>query len=393
MAPFSLADAQRYLLLANDVPGVEVQAGLRPSAAGRGAVDLEVTVSRDPYDAVVNVQNLGSKAIGRWGGLLRADFNGFTPLGERSSLVLYSTLENNEQHIVQLLEEARFGDDGWLGRGSIAYARTRPGDVLSPLGLESDSWVASLEAVYPLIRKRRQSINLSAGLDYVDQQTDFGGGGTLTDDKLRVVFARAEAIGRGALADLPVDGTVGLEVRQGLDILGASSPGETTLSRLEGDPQGTVVRADGFGNLLLPHGFGVGAAFQAQWADGPLLSYEQLTVGNLTIGRGYDPSSVAGDRGVAGSLELRYGPWTPPGQRWSVQGYGFFDAARVEDLSRFGENRTVRSVGAGLRFSTRIRERSVSLDVAYADPLDKTSSVADSEPPSRLLVTLTAQLF
>ncbi len=48
MTPFDLDVAQRYLLLANDVPGVGVSAALRPSAEGRGAIDLEVQLSRTP---------------------------------------------------------------------------------------------------------------------------------------------------------------------------------------------------------------------------------------------------------------------------------------------------------------------------------------------------------
>ena len=45
---------------------------------------------------------------------------------------------------------------------------------------------------YPYIRSRRLNLSAEAGFDYVDQQTDvLSGAATLSDDKLRVVFATA----------------------------------------------------------------------------------------------------------------------------------------------------------------------------------------------------------
>src|SRR5262245_25576315 len=102
MRPFNLTRAQRYLLLASDVPGVALSATLRPSDAGRGAVDLEVNVSRDAVSGVLNVQNFGSHETGPYGAIARADLNSFTRFGERTSLVVYSTLDGREQRVVQL---------------------------------------------------------------------------------------------------------------------------------------------------------------------------------------------------------------------------------------------------------------------------------------------------
>ena len=392
LAPFDLATAQRYLLLASDVPGVQLQAAIRPSAAGRGAVDLEVTLGRDRIDVLANVQNYGSESIGRWGGLVRADFNGFTPFGERSSLILYSTLESDEQHIVQLIEEGRLGDNGWLARGSLAYAVTRPGGDLKVLGLESRSVVASLETLYPLLRTRRRNLNLLGGFEYVDQETRFGAGGVLSDDKVRVLFGRAEGTLRGQFAGLPTDASAGVEFRKGLDVFGASQAGEPTLTRTEGQPTSSVWRFDARADTALPARLGAGFAVQAQYADEPLLSYEQLAIGNLTIGRGYDPSSVSGDRGVAASFELRTGPFAVA--PWlQVSGYGFYDAARIEDLSTGGEERTLRSAGAGVRCRVTYGTRQFNIDLAYAEPLDKALSQAPDKPPSRLLLNVTASLF
>jgi hemolysin activation/secretion protein len=388
MAPFDLNQAQRYLLLAADIPGVRITSALRPSADGRGAVDLEVTVSRDPIDVLFNAQDFGSKAIGRGGALVRADFNGFTPWGERTSIVIYSTFDKKEQQLVQLSEEGRIGDRGLLARGSLAYAVSHPGDTLKPLDLKGESVVGALELAYPIIRKRRSSLNVAGGIDYVDQQTDFGGGGLLVDDHLRIGYARIEAGARQVLR-LPVEVSGGLEVRRGLNILGASSEGETALSRSEGDPEAWVYRADLQLDVQPLSWIGAHVAAQGQYSDKVLLSYEQLSLGNLTIGRGYDPSSASGDRGVAVSAELRVGPFSP--FSWlQVSTYGFYDAGYLEDLTVGGDNRTITSAGGGFRF--RFANR-VNLDVAYAKPFDKPFEAAIHRPPARLLLNLTVALY
>jgi hemolysin activation/secretion protein len=354
-------------------------------------VDLEVNVGRDPIDVVANVQNFGSESIGRWGGLVRTDFNGFTPWGERSSLILYSTLESDEQRIIQLIEEARIGDTGLLARGSLAYAKTKPGGELKVLGLESDSVVASIEGVYPLIRTRRRNLNALGGFEYVNQETVFGTGGVLSDDRVRILFGRLEGSARRT-GVLPLDASAGVEVRKGVDVLDASQAGDPTLTRNEAQPTATVWRFDARADAALPARLGAGFAVQAQYTDEPLLSYEQLAVGNLTIGRGYDPSSVSGDRGVAASFELRTGPFTPAS--WlQVSGYGFYDVARIEDLSAGGEERTVASAGAGIRFRVSYGTRQFNVDLAYAEPLDKALSQAPEKPPSRLLLSVTAALY
>ncbi|HEX2818416.1 MAG TPA: POTRA domain-containing protein, partial [Phenylobacterium sp.] len=122
MKPFDMRKAQRYILLASDIPGVRVRAAVKPSISPeRGAVDIDVSVTRAEFTVVGNAQNLGSKTVGRWGGLVRADARSFTPLGEDTALVAFHTLDSNEQWVVQLLEAARIGGDGWIGRLSAVY--------------------------------------------------------------------------------------------------------------------------------------------------------------------------------------------------------------------------------------------------------------------------------
>jgi hemolysin activation/secretion protein len=384
LAPFNLNVAQRYLLLAADVPGVQIQAAIRPSAEGRGAVDLDVTISRRILAVAANVQNYGSQTLGPWAGLARVDVKGLTPYGDQSSLVVYSTSDLVEQRVAQLIEEFRPWDRGLILRGSVSYAWTRPGGVLAPLKLDGNAIDAEFSANYPLLRTRRINLNASGGLAIVNQNTDFSGGGALIDDKLRVFFARLDGTARKSLLGMPFEGEAGFEVRQGINALGASKVGDTALSRANGDPQALVGRADGHASLAFTSWLQGYVGYQAQYASQPLLSYEQTAVGNLTIGRGYDPSSVTGDRGAAAAAEARLTPFRLPAG-FSASAYTFYDLAYVEYVDN-SQKTTVRSAGAGLRISA---PQGVDIDVFYADPFDKPTPSASSKPPARVMLAIT----
>ena len=64
--------AERYLLLARDLPGYNVQLVLKPAGTGPGELVGEVSVIRRPYSVDFMVSNLAAEETGRWGGQLRA---------------------------------------------------------------------------------------------------------------------------------------------------------------------------------------------------------------------------------------------------------------------------------------------------------------------------------
>jgi hemolysin activation/secretion protein len=386
MRPFNLNTAQRYLFLASDIPGVHISATLKPAGRGRGAIELDVDVSRVPFDILANVENFGASETGPFGGLLRVDLNSFTALGERSTFVYYNTFDLKEQRVIQVVEEARIGDDGLLGRLSFVAGETHPGDMLKPLGLVGQSYVAQADLDYPILRTRDENVSVSGGFDYVEQKENVMPAVPLTRDKLRVFYLRTDADTQWRDFVVPVTAGGDLEFRQGVDIFGATKKGSPNLSRIEGRPDAFVMRGEAHASAIAFPGVVGNLRVGAQYAQVPLLSYEDFAVGNLTIGRGYDPDALSGDKGIGGSAEIH---WTPFPRLWlvSVSGLGFFDIARVWNLSTGGENRSVRSAGAGLSFDIASRMR---VDVTYAHPMDKVSSVAARPPGSRILVNITA---
>lgn len=393
MKPFDMAKAQRYLLLASDVPGLRVRAAIRPSTSGeRGAVDIDLNVTREGPHAIASIQNSGSKSTGRWGGLVRGELAGYTAYGDSTSLTAFHTLDSNEQWLVQLAETARFGSEGLTAGGSITYGESRPGAALKPLDLKSRSVVGNVEVAYPFIRSRTRNLNLAGGLDLVDQKTTSGIAGLVSRDKLRVAYARVDGDYRTEWGQRPALLTGGLTLRKGLSVLDGSESGDDFLTRAQAKPDAWTLRAQGAADIVLSDRLTATVRAQAQYADDVLLPYEQMALGGLTVGRGYDPAALLGDKGVSGAFEVRYGPLQLH-PKVLASPYGFVDAGYVANnktaLTLLEKDRSLTSIGAGVIF--RLFNRA-NLEVTYAHPLHATNP-GGSRPGDRVLIQLTASLL
>ncbi|PWG03859.1 ShlB/FhaC/HecB family hemolysin secretion/activation protein [Sphingosinicella humi] len=411
---FNRFDAERYLLLAGDLPGYDVRLSLRSAEAAPGEVIGEVAVLRTPGQVDFNVQNFGSRDLGRWGGLLRGQFYGLTGLGDRTTVAFFSTADFDEQQTLQLGHDFRLGGEGLTLSGQFTYAWADP-DLGDPrLDVKARTLLATVEAAYPLIRTQAQTLRGAAGLDIINQKVRFNDL-PLTRDQLRVAFARLDLeatdpdsinrLGGYSIAEPRWRFLGGLELRQGLDLLGASddcgpsfarcrAAGAVPISRLEGDPTGTVFRFNAYGEYRPVPNIAFALGMKGQATRDPLLSFEEFSVGNYTVGRGYDPGTLLGDNGLGFQAEVRFGSIIPQTRdSLSVQPYLFVDTAWVWNEDRLNA-RDVRqdltSIGGGLRalYGDRLQ-----LDVALAVPLERAGVLATEKPDPRLLVSLTTRLW
>lgn len=405
---FNIVDAERYLLLARDIPGMDARLTLRPGGAP-GEVVGEVTVSRTPILFDVSAQNFGSHDVGRWSGVARVRFAGLTGMGDLTTASFYSTPDFDEQNVVQLAHEFRVGGEGLRLGASYTYAWTRPD--IAGLSIKSKTQIASLFASYPAVLTQAERITLGGGLDFIDQ--DIGLGGIpINRDRLRVLNLRADASwidpssisGRGGYSPSEPRWSyaTSFEARQGVNFLGASDdcgpggtacflPGAVPLTRIEGKPDAFLVRASAQAEWRPHKRFTLAAAPRAQWASAPLLAYEEFSGGNFTVGRGFDPGTVIGDSGVAVALEARYGSFVPANTRsFAFQPFAFFDAAWVwnEDSAFDGlDPQKLFSAGGGMRVAYGDVGR---FDVTLAVPLNRGGFLTE-KPDPRLLVSLTTQ--
>ena len=132
---------------------------------------------------------------------------------------------------------------------------------------------------------------------------------------------------------------------------------------------------------------------RAQVTGDTLLSFEEFSAGNYTVGRGYDPGTLLGDNGLGFQAELRFGRIIPASATAiAVQPYLFLDTAWIsnEDRQNAGEvGRNLTSVGGGVRAVLGDRGQ---LDVVLAVPLERAGLQTRRADP-RLLISLTTRLW
>jgi hemolysin activation/secretion protein len=152
-----------------------------------------------------------------------------------------------------------------------------------------------------------------------------------------------------------------------------------------------VIRFNGIAELGLGDKLAVAISPRLQYGFDKLLSFEQFTAGNYTVGRGYDPSILTGDSGAGVSVELRGPRLTPFSRtRLQVQPYVFGDAAWTWTRGEFSDPKHLKSAGGGLRGELSDR---AAIDAAIAIPLERTGMIERDRPGPRFLLTLTTRLL
>lgn len=407
---FDTRAAERALLLARRIPGMDVRMTLaRASGADARPGDVVgvVDVINQPFEADLAVQNYGSDEVGPWGGQARVRVNGLTGLADQTELSGFATADFDEQLVLQGRHEFALGNGGLRLGANAVHAWTRP-DVPGDDEFFAKTLVANLYGTYPLLLRQAHSLDMSGGLDIVDQRIDFSGQ-PFSKDKLRVLTLALE---RREADPASVAGENGfsiseprwasrgrIELRQGIGALGASddcgpalaacaAPGVVPISRLNADPESFLIRGDAEfayrpGRLITVTG-----RPRFQWSDDNLLPFEQFSGGNYTVGRGYDPGAATGDRGFGAQAEVAVGSLEPRSVNGNaLQGFAFYDTFNAWFADAPGV-RNLNSVGGGARFNFR---RRTYAEVLAAVPLES-APLATRTGNVRILFNLAVRL-
>ncbi len=402
---FNQREAERSLLLARSLPGYETRLTLRPAEGAPGEVIGDVRVIREKFSLEGNIQNYSAPSSGRFGGQVRAQVNDVTGLGDRTVFGFYSTVDFDESLVLTFAHDFAIGDNGLRLGGEFTYAWNDPtlGGV-SPF--DTRTLVATGRLSYPFILDQGTFLGATTGFEFIDQQIDFAGL-PLNEDNLRVAFARVDASftdrqsvnGFGGYSAAEPRWRLGLsgELRQGVEIFGASDAGlppaiPLPQTRSAGQSDATLFRLEGLAEFRPAPFIALILQPRLQLTGQALLAYEEFSGGNYTIGRGYDPGAIIGDRGIGFRYETRIGSALPRTRDdWAVQPYGFFDAAWIgnEDpgAAGFGGSDELFSTGAGVRVNWGGKVR---FDAALAVPLRRTDGQTETPDP-RLLMSITVR--
>lgn len=349
---------ERELLLLNDMPGLTVRSALVPGEE-YGSTDIQLDVKETPVDASAVLDNQGRDVVGLW--RIGADFTINNPgkFGDVIGLG-YTHSQSN------LLRQGRLNygfpltHDG--ARLNLSYSRADydVGGDFSELGISGVSETARLQLNQPIIRTRARNLAWTFGLAHVIGQSE-------TD-----------------LSTIPLSDDEVNYLETGLDFSRRNkSGGQSTLSALlatnfRSNPDGTDSAAlpanlkfNAGHEHILGKGWSAALRGEALFCDDTLPDSNKYGLGGPASIRGFVSSSLRGDQGGFGSLELRR---QLQFKTASILLRGFMDAGEVRQRPALAEgSRTDSLTSAGAGASIFISSK-YSLDLAWAKPIDGNES-------------------
>lgn len=356
-------ELERVLLTAADLPGISV-GQTRFAREGKRGI-LHVEVSRKTWRGKVEADNSGSTGIGRVRARLSMELSDLLGEGDNLTVNTVSTPINpRELAFVSVQYDRRIGDSGLSASISAATGRTRPDPELNAIDTKAKSSYLVGQISYPVVRSMKANVSVSAELAYLSVEQDLIGIATTRDD---IVTLTVSAWGNMRLTSGQL--AAGGSVTQGLDLFGATKPGDFLTSRFDASGRFTKFSGWAFWRTNLDRQTTLKLSVVSQLASAPLLAAQEIGIGGTSFGRAYDFSQRFGDQGILGSIELRrrYDDLIP-GLDW-VQAYGFADGGYVTNKAGGFGSGSLYSVGSGLRFGKGKAE--LGIEAAYplnADP-------------------------
>lgn len=396
-APITVNTLERYVLLANDVPGVDSQIILSPAkntattTATPGATEATLIANEHTANGYFGVDNRGTAYLGpieySFGGSVNSIFRS----GDQTTIQGLVTEHLHQLQFYRLSHQTPLGSSGLQLNLSASRSKSHPGNVASPgqplatIGIVGASTSYSIGLSYPVIRSRAQSLFVNATFDTSNSTSDIGSYFNMYNDKIRSL--RLGATYNNADNWRGVN-QIGTQISQGLPILSNSSVNQTdkegnpTLSRSKGHSVYTkfnldISRQQWIGNT----NFSVLVAATGQYAFNPLLVAEQFSFGGSQYGKAYDPSEFTGDHGVAGKLELRYDQALSSRVFNHLQYFGFYDVGKVWNVNSetlAAQQTSGASFGAGIRTQFN---KYISGYAEWAQPLTAPASAYQTKQP------------
>ncbi len=190
---------------------------------------------------------------------------------------------------------------------------------------------------------------------------------TVRKDRLAILKA-----GLFTNADL-AGGTVRarLTASRGLDILDATREDDPMRSRADGSAIFSKLEFWGHYDRSLVGPLSFQLQGEGQIASRPLLSSEEMGLGGRYFLRGYDYREFSGDKGIAGSVELRFDLPELGGPVRGAQLYGYADAGSVGNYGDGTGGGSLASAGGGIRtWLSRNIDASLEVGVPLKDGAD-----------------------
>ena len=340
------------LLLLSDIPGVLVNAKLKPGDAV-GTSDLEVSTTSGPaVSGNVALDSYGNRFTGK--PRISATVNIIDPLNLKFSNVLsLSALSSGGGlNYGRIAYESVVNGRGTRLGGSYSALRYRLGESLASLDVNGTARMGSLFAKHPLMRSR--DVNLYGQIQYdrlqlrdrieiIATKTDRH----LDNWTLSLTGDARDALFSGGINTWSLGWTAG---RVGFDNEAAQLADAATARTQGGFSKlnANLARLQSLG----PND-GLYLVFSGQWANTNLDASQKMSVGGPYSVRAYDVGAVSGDSGYLGTAEFRHDLGAAWQGQW--QAVAFVDSANVtvnKNIWVAGTNSaTLSGAGAGLNWA------------------------------------------
>lgn len=344
--PLLMSAMERYVLLADDLPGVAVKTVLEASPDTPGASRLTLALERTPMDGSLAFDNRGTRSVGPMQATGTLNVEDQFGLFERTTAEGIVTQQFKELRFLDLGQTVPVDAEGTMVQYGVRRSWSQPGDSVRPLELDSltTSWRVGL--AHPFIRSRAETLRGDFSFTFRDSKT-MALGDKLSEDRLRILTA-------GLSYDFSDswDGTnvLQLQLNQGLDILHPTRSGSPNLTRSGGRSNFRKANLTAQRNQKLSDAYMLSVAGEAQYSPDQLLSAEEFGVGGKQYGRAFDSSEISGDSGFSLRGELQYIAQVSELDYAMLYGFGDYGAVyNYESGSRHGR-RSLASAGFGIRF-------------------------------------------
>ena len=354
--PSNIRTLERYLLLANDLPGLKFATSLKPSPTNPNASILIVEVTEKPVDLLARIDNRGTQARGPWQYLGSATLNNTVARAHEAFTVTYAgTFQVEELQYILFGYRQVLNSEGLTFFSNASYGVGKPSlDQIVFPDYRTRSAVLEAGFSYPVIRAREKNLTLtglgfatndySMATDLVTNVSEF-----VTRDRLRGFRLKADADWADSFLGI---NQVNVTASHGIDGLGSTGNDNPVASTNAGRVDFTKFEATFTRTQPLFWNFSAFIAAYAQYALTPLLVSEQCSYGGRFFGRAFDPSQMLGDRCWAALGELRFDVPHAITHLTRAQLYAYADHGEVYNIDPAAGTPRMQhgtSAGAGLR--------------------------------------------
>jgi hemolysin activation/secretion protein len=351
--PVNIRTLERYLLLANDLPGLKFTSTLQASKTDPNSSVLIIEVTEKRVDFLARFDNRGTEARGPYQFLVAPTVNNLFGVHEAFTFAYAGVTEIRELQFVGGNYRHVVNSEGLTAFVNGSYSWGRPGtQALRDLDYRTRSTIVEAGMYQPIIRARERNLTLT-GFAFLSDNYSFI---NLTNpdpfqvDRLRGARARVDADIADSLNGI---NQFSFTASQGLEGLGSTSNDNPLATRAAGKVNFT--KFEGYASRLQPlfDRFSALVAAYGQYAATSLLASEQCGYGGRVFGRAYDPSELLGDHCWMASGELRYDIPGVASPFPDTQLYGYTDVGQVftiEPAVGTAAQTTAASAGGGVRW-------------------------------------------